>query len=304
MKILVAQPLPEPSISEILGEHEVTILSRLPSPGDLAGLLDGTAGLLSTPPLCVDAASLAAAPELKIVAQCAVGIDNIDVAECRRRGIIVTNTPDVLTEATADLTWALILAVARRLREAEELVRSGMWTGWKPTELLGMSLEGKTLGIFGPGRIGQAVARRGLAFGMRIATVGSSDGPEAFETLLRESDVLSLHAPLTARTAGRFGAADFARMKDGAIFINTSRGGLADQGALAAALSSGRLRGAGLDVYPDEPRIHPALLARFEAVLLPHIGSATSETRLQMARMACDEIRRVLAGEPPNHPVG
>ncbi|MEO6323713.1 MAG: D-glycerate dehydrogenase, partial [Thermoanaerobaculia bacterium] len=303
MRILVAQPLPEPSIGELLRGHEVTVLPELPAPGELAALLHGAAALLSTPPLKVDAVALRGATELRIVAQCAVGIDNIDLVECRRRGIVVTNTPDVLTEATADLTWALILAVARRMPEAEALVRSGAWTGWKPTELLGISLEGKMLGIFGPGRIGRAVARRGAAFGMRILGVGSSDGPTGFETLLRESDVISLHAPMNRETAGRFGAAEFARMKAGAIFVNTSRGGLMDDEALAASLAEGHLRGAGLDVYPNEPGIHPALLHSPRAVLLPHIGSATEETRLQMARLACEDIRRVLAGEPPEHAV-
>jgi glyoxylate reductase len=298
--VLVTQPLAEPSTTELLAEFDVVIGAGEPA---LSPLLARADAILPTPRERVTADVVARAPNLAIVANCAVGTDNIDLRACAERGVIVTNTPDVLTEATADLTWALILAVARRLREGEALLRSGAWTGWKPTELLGTSLEGKTLGIYGPGRIGSAVARRGAAFGMRVLTVRSADPPERFEELLALSDVLTLHAPATPATRGRFGRAELLRMKKGAILVNTARGALVDEEALADALEARHLRGAGLDVFQDEPRVSPRLVARDDVVLLPHIGSATEETRLAMARIACGEIARVLRGEPPLHRV-
>ncbi len=246
---------------------------------------------------------LSLAPRLRVVANCAVGTDNVDLEACRRREIVVTNTPGVLTEATADLTWLLILAVARRFREGDALIRSGTWDGWKPMELMGASLDGKTLGVFGPGRIGTAVARRAEAFGMKVVTCDASDGPEDFERLLAEADVLTIHTPLTPATRGRFGAAELARMKPGAILVNTARGPIVDEGALAAALGSGQLGGAGLDVYEKEPAVHPGLLPLPNVVLQPHLGSATRETRLAMARTACAEAARVLRGEEPRHRV-
>ncbi|HKC23583.1 MAG TPA: D-glycerate dehydrogenase [Thermoanaerobaculia bacterium] len=303
MRVLVTQELPEPSTTDLLAGHEVVIGIGDPASAAAAPLLAGADALLPTPRERVSSEVLARAPHLAIVANCAVGTDNIDLQACARRGVVVTNTPDVLTEATADLTWALLLAVARRIREGEKLLRSGTWTGWKPTELLGISLEGKTLGVWGGGRIGRAVARRGEAFGMRILAMRSADPRARFEELLESSDVLSLHAPATAATRGRFSRAELFRMKKGAILVNTARGALLDEDALADALEAGRLRGAGLDVYRDEPRVSPRLLARDDVVLLPHIGSATEETRLAMARIACGEIARVLRGEAPLHRV-
>jgi glyoxylate reductase len=303
MRVLVTQVLPEPSTTDLLAGHEVVIGVGDPASPEAAPLLEGADALLPTPGERVSSEVLARAPRLAVVANCAVGTDNIDLAACAERGIVVTNTPDVLTESTADLTWALILAVARRLREAEKLLRSGTWTGWKPTELLGISLEGKTLGVWGAGRIGRAVARRGEAFGMRILAVRSADPPSRFEELLERSDILSLHTPATAATRGRFSRAELFRMKQGAILVNTARGALLDEEALADALEARRLRGAGLDVFADEPRVPPRLLARDDVVLLPHIGSATEETRLAMARIACGEIARVLSGEEPLHRV-
>ena len=193
--------------------------------------------------------------------------------------------------------------MTRRFREGEAVVRSGTWSGWKPLELLGSSLEGKTLGIYGMGRIGSAVARRGEAFGMSVVGVVAGDPPEAFERLLAESDVVSIHAPLTPETRGRFGAAELSRMKPGAFLVNTARGPIVDEEALVKALASGRLGGAGLDVFEREPAVHPGLLPLPNVVLLPHLGSATRETRLAMARAACEEARRVLAGEEPRNRV-
>lgn len=248
-------------------------------------------------------------PKLRIVANVAVGFNNIDVVAAEMRRVIVTNTPDVLTEATADLTWALILACARRLLAGVDLIRSGHWTGWHPTQLLGMELKGKTLGLLGAGRIGQAVARRAAAFGMRLRYVARTVKPELeaatgarrveLGPLFRESDVLSLHVPAVPELKGIVSAENLAQMKPGAILVNTSRGDLVREEALASALEQGHLGAAGLDVYTDEPEISPRLLAAPRTVLLPHIGSATLETRRAMARLALANVQAVLAGRAP-----
>jgi glyoxylate reductase len=252
-------------------------------------------------------------PRLRIVANVAVGYNNIDVVAAELRRVVVTNTPDVLTDATADLTWALILACARRLQAGVALVKSGQWTGWHPTQLLGMELRGATLGLLGAGRIGHAVARRGAAFGMRIIYCTRSPKPELeaatgatrveLGALFRTSDVLSLHVPAVPELKGVVSVENLARMKPGAILINTSRGDLVREEALAAALEEGRLAAAGLDVYADEPGIHPRLLAAPRAVLLPHIGSATDATRRAMAGLALANVQAVLAGHPALTPV-
>ncbi len=300
--VFVGQALPEPSTSELLSPFEVVVgRGRLPAE-EVRTHLSRADAFLPTPRERVTREILGAAPHLKIIASCSVGVDHIDLEACRERGIVVTNTPGVLTEATADLAWALILAVTRRLPEGEALARSGTWDGWKPLELLGTGLQGKTLGIYGLGRIGSAVARRGEAFGMRVLGVTEEDGLERFERLLAESDVLSLHAPLTPSTKGRFGRAELFRMKRGAVLVNTARGPIVNEAALVAALEAGHLGGAGLDVYENEPAIHPGLRGRCDVVLLPHLGSATVETRLAMARLACTEIVRFFGGEPVRHP--
>lgn len=302
--VFVGQPLPEPSTSELLASFDVAVGRGSLPPEEVRTHLARADAFLPTPRERVSREVLAAAPRLRIVASCSVGTDHVDLAACRERGIVVTNTPGVLTEATADAAWTLILAVTRRLPEGEALTRSGAWDGWKPLELLGTGLQGKTLGIYGLGRIGTAVARRGEAFGMKVLGVVEGDEPEAFERLLAAADVLSLHAPLTPATRGRFGRAELFRMKRGAFLVNTARGPLVDEAALVAALEAGHLRGAGLDVYENEPAIHPGLLGRRDVVLLPHLGSATVETRLAMARLACSEIVRFFRGEPVHHPVG
>ncbi|MGE5346758.1 MAG: 2-hydroxyacid dehydrogenase [Acidithiobacillales bacterium] len=302
--VFVGQALPEPSICELLSPFEVVVgRGSLPAE-EVRAHLAGADAFLPTPRERVTREILAAAPHLKIVASCSVGTDHIDLPACREKGIVVTNTPGVLTEATADLAWALILAVTRRLYEGEALARSGAWDGWKPLQLLGTGLQGKTLGIYGLGRIGTAVARRGEAFGMRVLGMTEVDGADRFERLLAESDVLSLHAPLTTATQGRFGREELFRMKTGAVLVNTARGPIVNEAALVAALEAGHLRGAGLDVYENEPAIHPGLLGRADVVLLPHLGSATAETRLAMARLACSEIVRFFRGEAVRHPVG
>ena len=246
----------------------------------------------------VDRELLDAAPRLRIVANHAVGYDNVDVPACTARGVWVTNAPDVLTDATADLTWALILALARRVREGERLLRAGEFRGWAPTMLLGRELRGQTLGVLGYGRIGRAVARRAEGFGMRVLFT-SRGGGVPFDELLQDSDVLSIHCPLNAQTRHLIGAAELLRMKRGAMLVNTARGPIVDEAALVAALESGYLGGAGLDVFENEPAVQRGLLNRDDVVLLPHLGSATQETRQSMARIALEQVERVLRGERP-----
>jgi glyoxylate reductase len=303
VRVFVGQPLPEPSTRELLAGHDVVIGAGTLPESEVAAYLAPADAFLPTPRERVTREALGRAPRLLIVASCSVGTDHIDLAACRDRGIAVTNTPGVLTGATADLAFALILAVARRMHEGEVLVRSGRWDGWKPLQLLGASLDGKTLGIYGMGRIGTAVARRGEAFGMRTFGVVDGDPPARFGELLAISDILSIHAPLTPATRGRFSRKELFAMKKGAILVNTARGPLVDEGALVEALEAGHLRGAGLDVYENEPVVHPGLLGRENVFLLPHLGSATEETRLAMARLACSEIARFFRGEPLRHRV-
>jgi glyoxylate reductase len=227
-----------------------------------------------------------------------VGYDNVDVPACTARGVWVTNTPDVLTDATADLAWALILALARRLREGERMLRAGEFRGWAPTMLLGRELRGRTLGILGYGRIGRAVARRAEGFGMRVLFTARGGGV-ALEELLEQSDVLSIHCPLNPQTRHLIGPAELLRMKRGSFLVNTARGPIVDEAALVAVLQSGHLGGAALDVFENEPAVHPGLIGREDVVLLPHLGSATRETREKMARIALEQVERVLRGERP-----
>lgn len=246
-------------------------------------------------------------PALRVIGNCAAGFDNIDCAEAERRGIWVTNTPDVLTEATADLTWALTLAVTRRVVEADAFLRAGRFKGWELDLMTGAGLQGRTLGIIGFGRIGRAVARRAPAFGMRVMATPSS-GPNDdlqnvifadIEALVASSDVLSLHCPLNDGTRGLLDEARLRRMRQGAFLVNTARGPLIDEGALVRVLEDGHLGGVGLDVFAQEPVVHPGLLGRSDAVLLPHIGSATREARSEMAELAARNVLAVLAGEEP-----
>ena len=250
----------------------------------------------------IDAEVIEGSPRLRIVANHAVGTDNVDVEACTRRGIWVTNTPGVLTDSTADMTWALILALARRLREGERMLRAGEYRGWAPTILLGRELREKTLGILGYGRIGRAVARRAEGFGMRVLFTARGGGVPLDE-LLQESDVLSIHCPLTPDTHHLIGPAELLRMKRGALLVNTARGPIVDEAALVAALEARHLGGAALDVFEHEPAVHAGLVKRDDVVLLPHLGSATVETRQEMARLALSQVELVLRGERPTHPV-
>lgn len=260
-----------------------------------------------------DEALDAAGPALRIVANFAVGYDNIDVAACKRRGVLATNTPGVLTNATADLTWTLILAAARHAVAGDHLVRGGQWRGWTPTQLMGLELSGATLGILGAGRIGTAVGLRAVGFGMRVLYAHPRDNAEleqkagatrvAFEQLLAESDVLTLHVPMKPENHHLLGAAELAKMKRTAVFVNTARGPLVDEAALLTALKTGRIAAAGLDVYEFEPRLTPGLTELPNAVLLPHIGSATVATRRRMSQMAAENIIAALAGRPALNPI-
>ncbi len=251
------------------------------------------------------------APKLRIVSNVAVGFDNIDVAACTKRAVVATNTPGVLDETTADFAWTLMMAVARRLSEGEALARSGKWTGWDLDQLVGTDVWGKTLGIVGFGRIGRAMARRASGFQMKViyhdaARVAGDVKQELkaefrdFNSLLAESDFVSVHVPLTPETRGMFSGPKFFRMKPTAILINTSRGPVVDENGLVAALEAGKIAGAGLDVYENEPFIFPGL-KRANVVLAPHIASATVETRTKMACIAAENITALFRGQwPPN----
>jgi glyoxylate reductase len=253
-------------------------------------------------------------PALRVVANYGVGTDNLDIPSIRSRGIDVTNTPDVLTDATADLAIALLLAAARRMREGLDLARSGEWEGWHPTQLLGMGLQGKVLGILGAGRIGVATARRARSFGMEIvywdrsASVGMEAEAggrrlEQLDSLLAMSDAVSVHLPLTPETEGLFDAERLTAMKPGSILVNTARGAVLNQVAVADALRSGHLAGAGLDVFEDEPDIPTELRDLPTCFVLPHLGSATREARQAMWALAAANVRAVLAGSEPLTPV-
>ncbi|MHC5037845.1 MAG: 2-hydroxyacid dehydrogenase [Planctomycetota bacterium] len=270
-------------------------------------------GLLTLLTDRVDDALFDRAPKLKVVSNYAVGYDNIDVPEATRRGILVTHTPGVLTDATAEIAIALLFAAARRIPEGDRFVRSGAFTGWSPSLFQGIDIHGKTLGIVGMGRIGTAVGYRARALGMEILYTDPKGDTEferetdarrvPLEALLGESDFVSLHVPLTAETKGLIGREALARMKAGAILINTARGPVVDEKALAESLLSGHLRGAGLDVYEREPDVEPSLLAQENVVLLPHVGSATVETRDAMGRLAAENLLAALAGRKPKHPL-
>ena len=243
---------------------------------------------------------------LRVVATVAVGYDNIDVSAANARGVAVCNTPGVLDETTADLAFLLILAASRLAADAERDLRARHWTGWGITQYLGNDVHGATLGVVGYGRIGKAVARRGAGFGMQVlhhtrTPTGMPGYVADLDELLAECDVVSLHVPLTADTRHLLDARRLGLMKPTAVLVNTARGPVVDEEALARALEDGTLFAAGLDVYEHEPTVHPSLLAAPRTVLLPHVGSASRATRTRMARLACDGIVAVLAGEqPPN----
>ncbi|MBI4592739.1 MAG: D-glycerate dehydrogenase [Candidatus Rokubacteria bacterium] len=281
---------------------------------DLIRRLQGRDGLICHIVSAIDEEVLAAAPGLKVVANVAVGYNNIDVPAARRRGIVVTNTPDVLTETTADFAWTLLMAAARRVVEADQYARSGEWKAWKWDLLWGVDVHGKTLGILGFGRIGRAVARRALGFGMRVLYHDAVPADAAVErelrathtdpaALLRESDFVTVHTPLLPETRHLIDEPALRSMKKTAILVNAARGPIVDEAALARALAERWIAGAGLDVFEEEPKIHPGLLPLKNVVLAPHIASASHDTRLAMATLAVRNCLAVLDGKPPLTPV-
>jgi glyoxylate reductase len=284
------------------GEHSVThdeLVGMAPEANAIVCLLTNR----------IDAAVLAAgAPRLQVVANVAVGYDNIDVDAAAEHGIAVCNTPGVLDETTADLAFLLILAAARRVWEAESDLRAGRWPGWDVDQYLGRDVHAAVLGVVGFGRVGQAVARRATGFGMEVLhhtrrDTGMAGWRGDLDRLLAESDVVTLHVPLTDETRHLIDARRLALMKQDAVLVNTSRGPVVDEEALALALEAGAIFAAGLDVYEREPEVHPRLLAAPRTVLLPHIGSASLATRTRMAQVAAENVVAVLAGERPKNPV-
>ncbi|STX07467.1 2-hydroxyacid dehydrogenase [Kocuria rosea] len=316
-RVVVTGRVPDAAIEKLRAAHEVEMWPD-PEPIGREELLRRVAGADAVVSLLterIDAELLdAAGPQLKVVANVAVGYDNIDVPACSERGVVATNTPGVLTDATADIAFGLILMATRRLGEGERLIRSGQDWKWGMFFLLGSSLQGKTLGVVGMGGIGQATARRARAFGMEIVYQSRSEidpGIAAelgarrvnLDELLSVSDVVSLHCPYGPATHHLIGAEQLVAMKDSAYLVNTARGPIVDEAALAAALREGRIAGAGLDVFEHEPQVHPELLELDNVVLVPHLGSATVETRTAMAVLAADNVLAVLGGHRPPTPI-
>ena len=317
-RVVVTGRVPDAAIEKLRAAHEVEMWPD-PEPIGREELLRRVAGADAVVSLLterIDAELLdAAGPQLKVVANVAVGYDNIDVPACTERGVVATNTPGVLTDATADIAFGLILMATRRLGEGERLIRSGREWKWGMFFLLGSGLQGKTLGVVGMGGIGQATARRARAFGMEIVYQSRSEidpgiaaelGARRVELdeLLTVSDVVSLHCPYGPATHHLIGAEQLAAMQDSAYLVNTARGPIVDEAALASALREGRIAGAGLDVYEHEPRVHPELRELDNVVLLPHLGSATVETRTAMAVLAAENVLAVLGGQRPPTPIG
>lgn len=314
--VLVANVLPAEALALIPNEISVDYhdsLDALPR-SELMARIRGKDGLICHILSTVDDELLAAVPTLKVVANVAVGYNNIDVAAARRRGVVVTNTPDVLTETTADFAWALLMAAARRVAEADRFVRSGQWDRWQWDLLWGADIHGKTLGVVGFGRIGRAVARRALGFNMRVLYQDAVPADAAverdlrasrvdLEALLSESDFVSLHTPFLPETRHLMNARTLRLMKRSAILVNAARGPVVEEAALVRALQEGWIAGAGLDVFEAEPKVHPGLLSLANVVMAPHIGSASLDTRIAMATLAVRNCLAVLDGKPPITPV-
>ncbi len=315
-RIVVTRVLPGRALERLSAAGDMLLHEedRAPTRRELLAYVREADALLCLITERIDDEVFDAAPRLRIVSNYAVGVNNIDIAAATRRGILVTNTPNVLTETTADFTWALILAVCRRLGEGERLVRSGEWTGWSPMQLLGSYVYGKTLGIIGFGRIGQAVARRAAGFGMPVLYHSHRPADPDVERslnarhavlddLLREADIVSIHVPLTSETQHMIYAARLGLMKPTAFLVNTARGPIVDEAALVQALHNGVIAGAGLDVFAREPELEPGLVDLPNAVLAPHLGSASVEARTAMADLAAENLISALADRRPPHPV-
>lgn len=308
--LFLTQPIPAPAIARLEEVFELnqntsdTILSK----AELIAGIGNADALLCLLTDSIDREVIDAAPRLKCISNYAVGYNNIDVEHATQKGIVVCNTPGVLTETTADLTWALLMSCARRIVESDRFLRQGRFTGWKPLLLLGNDIHGKTLGIIGMGRIGRAVARRASGFDMRILyydpSVDKDSLPAEYEAveldnLLKNSDFISIHVPLLPATHHLIGAREFALMKSNAVLINTARGPIVDESALIQALREGRIAAAGLDVYEQEPQVPQELIELENAVLLPHIGSASVETRTRMGLLAAENAIAVIQGRTP-----
>lgn len=316
-RVLVTGRIPGPALQALRAEHDVDLwdCDDLIPRSELLRRAAGAHALVTLLTERVDAALLdAAGPQLRVVANVAVGHDNIDVPACRERAVVATNTPGVLTEATADLAFALVLMTTRRLVEGDRLVRSGEPWRWGMFHLLGSGLQGRTLGVVGLGDIGRATARRARAFGMQVAYSSRTPAdPDVvaelgaqrvdLDELVTTADVVSIHCPLTTATHHLFGAERLARMKPTAHLVNTARGPVVDEAALVQALRDGTIAGAGLDVFEHEPDVHPGLRELDNVVLLPHLGSATVETRTAMADLAAGNVLAVLRGQPAPTPL-
>lgn len=313
-RVLLTHPLLPEAMDYLASQVDLELATEemiLPRE-ELLARIEDKQGLLCFLTDAIDREVMDRAPKLKIISNCAVGVNNIDLQSAWSRGLLVTNTPDVLTEATADLTLALILATTRRLVEADRFCREGRFRGWKIDLFLGLELSGKTLGLIGFGRIGRAVARRARAFNLRIiyqdpkrleASLEKELGVEfrSLDDLLREADIISIHASLTPESHHLISAERLKLMKKTAVLVNVARGPIVDEKALVEALKTGQLWGAGLDVYENEPAIEPELPKLDNVVLLPHIGSATREIRQKMCFMAVENLLQGLRGERPSH---
>jgi len=308
--VLLTRRVPSSVLAPLEAQHDVDVYrgdGAIPR-DELLRRVEGKDALICVLTDRIDDAVMAAGSQLKIVANIAVGYDNIDVPAVRRHGAVATNTPDVLTEATAELTWALILAIARRVTEGDRLVRAGGWKGWTLDFMLGTELRGKQLGVIGAGRIGRAVAAKAPAFGMTAVFArrqATPRGPDerTLDEVLVTSDVISLHVPGSAATRHMIDRKALARMKRSALLVNTARGSVIDEEALIWALGERLIAGAALDVYPKEPDVNPAFLGFENVVLAPHLGSATRETRLAMADLAVRNVLAVLSGAAPLTPI-
>jgi len=312
-KILVTSQYPGESVMRLAEKYDVEVFPKttLPTQDELLENAKGSVALITTVSDIVDKKVIDLCPDLKIVSNSGVGYENIDIPYATEKGVFVANTPNVLTETTADLAWALMFSVARRIIEADTYVREGIFTCWHPSLLLGMNIHEKTLGVYGMGRIGTAVARRAKGFNMRVIYQNRSINQKSedetgaefvdFETMLKESDFIVITAPLNEGTRGRFGIEEFKKMKSTSIIVNVGRGPIIKESELAAALKEGSIWGAGLDVFENEPKVNKELLELKNTVLLPHIGSASIETRERMIDMAVQSVELALSEDIPKY---
>lgn len=312
-KIFVSAVYPGSSIDRLAHKYDVLVFDkdRLPTSEELATEAEGSSALITTVSDIVNKHIMDLCPDLKIVSNSGVGYENVDIPYATEKGIFVTNTPGVLTETTADMAWVLMLSVGRRIVEADTYVRDGKFTCWKPTLMLGMNIHDKTLGVFGMGRIGTAVAKRATGFNMKIIynNRGRNESAEKdtgaafvdFPTLLKESDYIVVTTPLTPETKGRFGLPEFRQMKRDSVIINIGRGPVIKEAELARALKERLIWGAGLDVFENEPKVDQELLKQENVVLAPHMASASRETREEMIDMAVRSVELALSGEVPEH---